>query len=43
MNVPIGVWIFSGLIVILLTWMTLWVTKKAYSKKWDDSDQDIGT
>ncbi|SFE76747.1 hypothetical protein SAMN04487969_106179 [Paenibacillus algorifonticola] len=43
MNVPIGVWIFSGLIVILLTWMTLWVTKKAYSKKWDDSDQDIET
>lgn len=39
MGVPIGVWIFSGIIVVLLTWMTLWVTKKAYSKKWDESDQ----
>jgi len=38
MNVPAGVWIFSGIIVILLTWLTLWVTKKAYSKKWDESD-----
>jgi hypothetical protein len=39
MNVPAGVWIFSGIIVVLLTWLTLWVTKKAYSKKWDESDQ----
>lgn len=39
MNVPVGVWIFSGIIVVLLTWMTLWITKKAYSKKWDESDQ----
>ncbi|CAM4142448.1 hypothetical protein PAAL109150_12585 [Paenibacillus alkaliterrae] len=39
MDVPAGVWIFSGIIVVLLTWITLWVTKKAYSKKWDDSDQ----
>ncbi|MFX3635811.1 MAG: hypothetical protein ACE3L7_27955 [Candidatus Pristimantibacillus sp.] len=37
-GVPVGVWIFSGIIVVLLTWMTLWVTKKAYSKKWDESD-----
>lgn len=39
MNVPVGVWIFSAIIVVLLTWLTLWITKKAYSKKWDDSDQ----
>lgn len=39
MNVPVGVWIFSGIIVVLLTWLTLWITKKAYSKKWDESDQ----
>lgn len=38
MGVPASVWIISGIIVVLLTWMTLWVTKKAYSKKWDDSD-----
>ncbi|RCW46494.1 hypothetical protein DFP97_109137 [Paenibacillus prosopidis] len=39
MNVPVGVWIFAAIIVVLLTWLTLWITKKAYSKKWDDSDQ----
>jgi hypothetical protein len=38
MGVPAGVWIFSGIIVVLLTWLTLWITKKAYSKKWDESD-----
>lgn len=38
MNVPAGVWVFAAIIVVVLTWMTLWVTKKAYSKKWDDSD-----
>jgi hypothetical protein len=39
MNVPVGVWVFAAIIVVLLTWLTLWITKKAYSKKWDDSDQ----
>ncbi len=38
MGVPAGVWIFAGIIVVLLTWLTLWITKKAYSKKWDESD-----
>jgi hypothetical protein len=38
-NVPAGVWIFSGIIIALITWMSLWVTKKAYSKKWDESDK----
>lgn len=39
MGVPAGIWVVSGVIVVLLSWMTLWITKKAYSKKWDDSDQ----
>lgn len=39
MGVPVGIWVVSGVIVVLLSWMTLWITKKAYSKKWDDSDQ----
>lgn len=39
MNVPVGVWIFAGILVVLLTGLTLWITKKAYSKKWDESDQ----
>jgi len=39
MNVPAGVWIASAVIIVILTWMTLWVTKKAYSKKWDESEE----
>lgn len=39
MGVPAGIWVVTGVIVVLLSWMTLWITKKAYSKKWDDSDQ----
>lgn len=39
-NVPFSVWFWSIVIIALITWVTLWVTKKAYSKKWDESDQD---
>jgi hypothetical protein len=38
-NVPASVWIFSAIIIVLVTWVTLWVTKKAYSKKWDADDK----
>ena len=38
-NVPAGVWVFAGIIIVLVTWVTLWVTKKAYSKKWDEADE----
>lgn len=40
MNVPMGVWISAIVIVALLTWMTIWVTNKAYSKKWEDNDNE---
>jgi hypothetical protein len=39
MNVPAGVWISAIIILVILTWMTLWVTNKAYSKRWEDSDK----
>lgn len=29
-------YIVSGIILVLITWLCLWVTKKAYSKKWDE-------
>jgi len=29
-------YIFSGIIVLLIAWLSLWVTKKAYSRKWDE-------
>jgi rhodanese-related sulfurtransferase len=35
MDVPAGVWIAAAIIGILLTWMTIAITNKAYSKKWD--------
>ncbi|GBG06113.1 MULTISPECIES: hypothetical protein [Paenibacillus] len=38
-NVPGSVWIFSVIIIVLVTWITLWVTRKAYSKKWDETDE----
>lgn len=40
MQVPMGVWISAIVIVALLTWMTIWITNKAYSKKWEDHDNE---
>lgn len=34
------VWFFAFLIVGAITWITIWVTNKAYSKKWEESDHD---
>ena len=31
-----GVWIAVVVIGVLLIGLTVWVTNKAYSKKWDD-------
>lgn len=38
-NVPASVWISTVIIIVLVTWVTLWVTKKAYSRKWDEADK----
>lgn len=38
-EIPASAWIFTIVIIVLVTWVTLWVTKKAYSRKWDESDQ----
>lgn len=40
MNVPVGVWIAAVLILIVLAWMTFWVTNKAYSRRWEDNDNE---
>jgi len=37
-DIPASVWFFTVVIIVLVTWATLWVTKKAYSKKWEESD-----
>ncbi|MHA7963805.1 hypothetical protein ACX93W_06635 [Paenibacillus sp. CAU 1782] len=38
-KVPGSVWFWSIVIIALVTWVTLWVTKKAYSRKWDEPDE----
>jgi hypothetical protein len=38
MGVPVGVWVAAGIILVVLTWLTIWVTNKAYSKKWEDHE-----
>jgi hypothetical protein len=29
-------WIVSGIILVLVTGLCVWVTNKAYSRKWDE-------
>jgi heme/copper-type cytochrome/quinol oxidase subunit 4 len=29
-------YVISFIILIIITWLSLWVTKKAYSRKWDE-------
>jgi hypothetical protein len=41
MQVPVGVWIFSAIIVVILSCITFWITNKAYSKRWEDHDDRI--
>lgn len=40
MDVPVGVWIAAIVIVGILAWITFWITNKAYSRKWDENDED---
>lgn len=40
MGVPVGVWIAAVIIGIIVTWMTIWVTNKAYSRRWEDHGID---
>lgn len=41
MQVPISVWIISAIVIIGLSWVTIWITNKAYSKRWEDHDDRI--
>lgn len=31
-----GVWIAAGIIALIGIGLTIWITNKAYSKKWDE-------
>jgi hypothetical protein len=39
-DVPAGIWAGSIVILILVVWVTVWVTNKAYSRRWEDSDSE---
>ncbi|WP_419872549.1 hypothetical protein [Candidatus Pristimantibacillus sp. PTI5] len=41
MQVPVSVWVFSAIIVVILSCITFWITNKAYSKRWEDHDDRI--
>ena len=36
MGVPASVWVAAAIILVIITWGTIWVTNKAYSKRWED-------
>lgn len=40
LGVPNAVWVSSIVIIVIITWITIWITNKAYSKKWDHSDEE---
>jgi hypothetical protein len=42
MHVPAVVWVFTVIISVLILGITLWVTKKAYEKKWEDANPKRG-
>ncbi|WP_192043365.1 hypothetical protein [Paenibacillus lycopersici] len=42
MGVPAGVWISAVIIGVLVTWMTIWITNKAYSRRWEDHGHGTG-
>ncbi|NIK76567.1 DNA-binding helix-hairpin-helix protein with protein kinase domain [Paenibacillus castaneae] len=41
MQVPMGIWVVTAVIIVILVWMTIWITNKAYSKRWEDHDDRI--
>lgn len=40
LGVPTAVWVTSIVIIAIVTWGTIWITNKAYSKKWDQADEE---
>ncbi|MCC2683712.1 MAG: hypothetical protein K0R75_611 [Paenibacillaceae bacterium] len=39
-GVSVGIWITAGLTVFVVMALTIWVTNKAYSRKWEESDDE---
>lgn len=38
MEIPTGVWVGSVVIIIVVCFVIFWVTKKAYSRKWEEDE-----
>jgi hypothetical protein len=37
-DIGVGVWITAGLVIAVICYITIWVTNKAYSKKWEEDE-----
>lgn len=35
-NIMTAAYVGSAIILIVITWLSLWVTNKAYSRKWEE-------
>lgn len=38
MGVPAGVWVGCVIITVIITWMSIWVVNKGYSRRWEDDE-----
>lgn len=36
--VSTGMWVATGVIFVITLGLTIWVTNKAYSRKWEDTE-----
>lgn len=39
MEVPAWVWVVSGIVIIIVCYIAIWTTNKAYSKKWEEPEE----
>jgi hypothetical protein len=39
MEVPAWVWVISGIVIIIVCYIAIWTTNKAYSKKWEEPEE----
>lgn len=39
MEVPATVWIGCAIITIIITYLSIWVVNKGYSRRWEDDEK----
>lgn len=40
MQVPLSAWIAGIIVTVFVIWISIWVTNKAYSRRWEDEDDE---